>query len=146
MFALFTVTSPVRVFADSAVAVSLGYFEIRRFEPSCDFGAHTARTASRYFRSKRARLPVKNNTGKSVCHARGASCTRFVCTDIIGKSGIKVQSENSFCQIKQESADISKHRDKVFTGASDIKWPNAQTVQIYSLVATDVHVCSMVRR
>ena len=73
------------------------------------------------------RASLSKNTGKSVCHAGGASCTRFVCTDIIGKSGIKVQSENSFCQIKQESAEISKHTDKVFTGASDTKWPNAQT-------------------
>ena len=37
------------------------------------------------------RASLSKNTGESVCHARGASCTRFVCPDIIGRSGIKVQ-------------------------------------------------------
>ena len=53
---LYTVCRPAHM---KTWSVSLGYFEFRRFEPSCDFGADTARTASRYFRSKRVRLPVK---------------------------------------------------------------------------------------
>ena len=51
--------------------VSLCYFEFRRFEPSCDFGAHTARTASRYFRSKRAHLPVKTIQEKAFAMLEG---------------------------------------------------------------------------
>ena len=69
------VISTVRSVQSSAsmkrCSVSLGYFEFRRFEPTCDFGADTARTASRYFRSKRAHLPVKTIQGKAFAMLEG---------------------------------------------------------------------------